>query len=275
MPATPPPSKSLLALFRVIEDFEAADSVANTGAGTRRDGESFEKSIARMWELLGADAKKAGAALDHVRTPRGKAYAKLTVDDRSLFLPSTVPDSECVVFEGEANWLETTFLVSDMVAAHPGTEHVVEHFAPHEGSFASDAYPGIYAGLSTKFDDNITLTEKGKLHEKILLEYKSAKSSGDSRIDGNAHERLSFQIMQYLEIATQFPTCSLVVMANSAFVRFRNKYHVNFQIQAERLSVFPWFHMRHHCTRNGYHLFTTSLMQWLFENTPRHAARAR
>lgn len=260
----------MLAVFDNIEDFEASDSVANTGAGSRRDGEGFENLIERMWAALIDNAEDGGASLSYVRHPRGKVYAKLTVDGRSLYLPAAAPEyGPQPEVHPQPRWLETIFEVEEMVENHPGTREAVERYAPEEGPFAGDAYAGIYSGLSTIFDDNIALEDNGKLVEKILLEYKTAKSSGDKRIDGNAHERLTFQIMQYLEVATQFESCSLVVLANSAFVRYRNKYHVNFQIQAERLAIFPWFHMRHHCTKSGIHLFTTSLMQWLFEATPR------
>lgn len=127
----------------------------------------------------------------------------------------------------------------------------------------------MYSGLTTKFDDTIVLEEAGVLREKLLLEYKTAKSSKGTQIDGNAHERLSFQVMQYLEVATRYTKCSLIVITNGVYVRYRNKYHVNFHVQADRLSNFAWFAMDHACTQPEYLGLADSLTQWLFTGRPR------
>jgi hypothetical protein len=276
MPSPPPPSRALLAHLDAIEDFEASESVANTGAGTRRDGEGFEHLISRMWQTLVEDAGQAGAMLSLTRHPRGKAYAKLAVERRALYLPLELPeDTPPPAEHPQPEWLETLFEVSHMVDFFPGREQAVQRYAADDGEFGGEAYLEMFGGLSTKFDDTIALEDDGELVEKILLEYKTAKSSEGRQIDGNAHERLTFQMMQYLEIAARLKRCSLVVLANGAFLRYRNKYHVNFQIQAERLTIFPWFDMRYHCTKSGMHLFLTSLMQWLFDGTPRKATASR
>ncbi|MGC9360482.1 MAG: hypothetical protein ACP5G7_08945 [Anaerolineae bacterium] len=100
------------------------------------------------------------------------------------------------------------------------------------------------------------------------MEYKTAKSSKGISLDGNAHERLSFQILQYLEIATRYPRCSLVVIANGAFAFYRNKYHVSFRTQADRLSNFCWFEMLRLCTQAEYLRFVKGLaMQLLADQT--------
>jgi hypothetical protein len=121
----------------------------------------------------------------------------------------------------------------------------------------------------------VVLIDAGTLREKVLLEYKTAKSTQGRQIDGNAHERLSFQIMQYLEIATRYTRCSLVVLANGAFVRYRNKYHVNFHVQAARLRNFAWFSMEHASTQEEYAHFLEGLLDWLFDGTPRRDWRPR
>ncbi len=107
------------------------------------------------------------------------------------------------------------------------------------------------------------LIEGGQLKEKILLEYKTAKSSRGVQIDGNAHERLTFQMMQYLEIAATYRACSLIVVTNGAFARYRNKYHVNFQIQAERLRAFPWFNLFYACEPSRYAIMAHRIAAWL------------
>ena len=146
---------------------------------------------------------------------------------------------------------------------------------PADRPYAGPAYPALYNGLTTKFDDTVVLVDGHVLREKILLEYKTAKSSDSQHVDGNAHERLSFQIMQYLEVATRYTKCSLMVMANGAFIRYRNKYHVNFHVQVDRLNNFAWFSMEHACTVVEYSRFVTGLLSWLFEGTARERGSTR
>lgn len=165
-----------------------------------------------------------------------------------------------------AQWLELDFNVEDMVDAYPGSAEATARFAPQSGPYAGDRYTEMFAGMKTKFDDTIVLEERGGLIDKMLIEYKTAKSSLGRAIDGNAHERLSFQIMQYLEVATTYTSCSLTVLTNGAFSRYRNKYHVNFHIQADRLSALPWFSMDHLCTREEFSGLARRLASWLFEN---------
>ena len=70
-------------------------------------------------------------------------------------------------------------------------------------------------------------------------------------------------MMQYLEVATQYTKCSLVVIANGAFARYKNKYHVSFHTQADRLSNFAWFKMDFLCTVLEYARFINSLLAWV------------
>lgn len=128
----------------------------------------------------------------------------------------------------------------------------IARYAPPHGPFADDRYPRMYEGLSTSFDGTMLLEDGGVLKHKVLLEYKTGKSSAGRHIDGNAHERLSFQVMQYLEAATRYTRCSLVILANGAFASYRNKYHVSFHMQADRLANFAWFNMRYLCTAPEY-----------------------
>lgn len=131
------------------------------------------------------------------------------------------------------------------------------------GPFVGTNYLAMDARMRTGFDDTIVLEENGALRGKTLLEYKTAKSSNGTHIDGNAHERLSFQTMQYLEVATRYPYCSLAVLANGAFARYRNKYHVTFHIEADRLSSFRCFFMEHCCARHEHARLTYRLIDWL------------
>ncbi len=257
-------------LAQKIECFEATKSVAHTGTGSRPEGKEFEHLIVTFWEALSIIATGGGAQVSMVRSESDSKllYAKLDVGSRSLLIPATKPADRRYA-KNRHRWLEVTFRVSDLIASFPTEEEAIRRYAPREGQYSNGKYPNIYHDLTTKFDGTIVLVENGILREKILLEYKTAKSSEKVRIDGNAHERLSFQIMQYLEVATRYTKCSLVVMSNGAFVRYRNKYHVNFHVQADRLRNFSWFSMDHICTAIEYLEFTKSLLAWLFDGSER------
>lgn len=262
-------------ICRQMEDFEASESVPNTGTGARREGEGFEKLIASLWLAFQNEAKMIGAQALVVPGVGNRRYAKLTAGGRSIFIPTSASDGITDSHPDQHRWLDVVFGVSDLVAAYPTEAEVVQRYAPQTGPYAGPKYPTIYQGLKTKFDDTVVLVDGGVLREKIMLEYKTAKSSAGRQIDGNAHERLSFQIMQYLEVATRYTKCSLMVMTNGAFVRYRNKYHVNFHIQADRLANFGWFSMEHACTVTEYTRFLNGLLRWLFDGTPRVTGGAR
>ncbi|MBM4013185.1 MAG: hypothetical protein FJ286_17805 [Planctomycetes bacterium] len=273
--ATPPLHADLVALCQQMEDFEASGSVANTGTGARREGEDFEKLIAHVWNRFHATAEGGGAAAEIVSGVGSRRYVKLSYAGRAAFVPTSAHVAHDATPQEPHRWLEVVFGVSDLVQAYPGEPDAVARYAPEHGAFAAGAYPSIYRGLTTKFDDTVVLVDGGVLREKILLEYKTAKSTKGRQIDGNAHERLSFQIMQYLEVATRYTKCSMVVLANGAFVRYRNKYHVNFHVQADRLRNFEWFSMEHACTAQEFARFFDGLLMWLFEGTPRTAGGRR
>jgi hypothetical protein len=102
--------------------------------------------------------------------------------------------------------------------------------------YYGENYPAMFAGIMTEFDFSGSLVSGGTLKEKMLFEYNYAKSSDQRKLDGNAHERLGFQILQYIEIAKRYPSCSFNVIAAQAFSEYRNKYHPAFNQQALRLN---------------------------------------
>lgn len=251
-----------------MESFEASESVAKTGTGSRREGDHFEQLAGELWAAVCKTALAAGAICTPVHEG-SRHYALLAVDRRSLIIPSP-PGFKSACSSGATHrWLELTFEVEDLVRAFPGETEAIRRYAPTTGPYAIERYPTLYSGLTTRFDDTVLLVDDGVLREKILIEYKTAKSSKGRQIDGNAHERLSFQILQYLEIATKYTACSLTVLANGAFIRYRNKYHVNFHVQADRLANFKWFTMDHACSSKEYLAFLDGLMAWLFDGKPR------
>lgn len=278
-------NREIRSLAKEIEDFEATESIAKTGTGSRREGEKFEHLIASFWEALARIATAHGAGYSLVQSDLGPntPYAKLNIGHRSLVIPvaKSVAHTDSL---DQHRWLESTFRVSDLVTAFPSEEEAVTRYAPKYGHYKDRAYPKIYQGLTTSFDGVIALIKDGVLHEKILLEYKTGKSSNKNktgkdtnpaRIDGNAHERLSFQILQYLEVATRYTHCSLFVMSNGAFIRYRNKYHVNFHVQADRLRNFAWFSMDYACTATEYRRFVKGLLGWLFNDLDRKSGARR
>lgn len=171
----------------------------------------------------------------------------------------------------DARRLDLSYSVGNLIAAFPGTRQAIGRYSPDTGPFSGESYPRIYENRTTRFDGAVVLVENDVLREKILLEYKTAKSSQGISIDGNVHERLSFQILQYLEVASRYSACSLAVMANGAFARYHNKYHPNLHVQADRLSVFRWFDMEYLATVSEYGRFVAGLRDWLLASRPRKA----
>ncbi len=275
MPTPPPLGHDTLAIAARMEAFEASESVANTGTGSRREGEGFERLLGEMWEAVRRHSVERGAACTFVCGVGNRRWARLAIGPRALYLPNNPHAPLSDPAAQPSRWLEVVFPVAEMIAAFPTEAEAIHRYAPASGPYAGRQYPGIYSGMTTKFDDTVVLEDGGVLREKLLLEYKTAKSSAGRQIDGNAHERLSFQIMQYLEVATRYTKCSLMVMANGAFIRYRNKYHVNFHVQADRLKNFAWFSMEHACTTTEYARFLTGLLSWLFEGTPREQGNVR
>ncbi|MEN3039967.1 MAG: hypothetical protein ABDH66_00295 [Bacteroidia bacterium] len=123
-------------------------------------------------------------------------------------------------------------------------------------------YPQSYRGKKTRFDGVIAFCEIEQgcvcgegvreahftitsLHRRYLIEIKAAKSSKQDTIDGNAHERLSFQNLEYLNICLRDPHTDMLVLTNDAFLRYRNKYHAAFGVHAYLLSMqFPTYKFR-------------------------------
>lgn len=254
-------------LMDSMESFEASGSQENTGTGSRREGEGFEHLVRELWAAFSLAAQGEGATAVAVKGAGADAYTQLSVGSRVLYVPATATGHEVVASENTLKWLTVTFKVSSLLEAFPGEKEVIARYAPETGPYAREQYPRIYENMRTHFDDSLLLVENGVLKEKILLEYKTAKSTKGISIDGNAHERLSFQIMQYLEVATGYPRCSLAVITNGAFIRYRNKYHANFQVQADRLSNFCWFKMEYLCSAPEYARFLSGLLTWLVDGT--------
>ena len=241
-----------------MQEFEASASVKNMSPGDRTEGNQFESLVRKFWTIF-ADTLTGEK---HIVTNGTQRWTRIQNGTRSVYLPTKIttgyPSSALGV-----RWLNTKYYVTDLVKAYPGESHAVQQYAPQIGPFQSDSYPQMYSELTTNFDDVIVLEESGILREKIFLEYQTAKSSTDQRIDGNVHERLSFKMMQYLEVATRYPKCSMYVFTNGAFTKYKNKYHVSFHVQIERLSAYSWFDMVHMSEVAEYQILVTKLQNHL------------
>lgn len=255
--------------LKEIENFEATESVARTGTGSRREGHSFEVLIRRMWHEFADFLIIKGAKPTVIRHTKSKAWVRLAKEKRSLILPCSIASTPWKTAENlPSSWLQVEFPVEKMFANFPSLSAMVRKYAPPYGLYAKDKYIELFQGLETEFDDTLIMEEAGTLVEKILFEYKTGKASKHKKIDGNAHERLSFQILQYLEVATQYPRCSFIVLANGAWTRYRNKYHPSFHAQADRLEAFSWFHMKYLSTIPEYETMLSGFAAWLLHPKP-------
>lgn len=251
----------LISIANELERFEASESRAHTGTGSRREGEKFEHKVLELWDET-AKYLSNEAKCTPVQVKR-KRFNRISFEDRQLYLPTSLQP------QGKSNeresWFDTSFSVAELINNFPGKDDAIKRYSPTKGPYGRTKYPNIYSGLTTRFDGTIICVDKGVLAKKILLEYKTGKASKGEKIDGNAHERLSFQIMQYLEVATRYPQCSLAVITNGAFIRYRNKYHPLFHQQADRLTNFRWFEMEYCSFDEQYLGFIEKLKKWIFE----------
>lgn len=258
-----PRTRNMREIAEQMEAFEATASVPGTPTGSRRDGGKFEDLCLGFWDAVAAHCVQNGATIQGGTLVGQRGWTGLAFGGRSIWLPVSHGQTGTAVPRIN-EWVKTTYAVTALVDRYPGTKRAIEAFSPASGHFAGEKYPLIFQNLTTGFDGSIIFVRDGILIRKMLLEYKTAKASAGTQIDGNAHERLSFQIMQYLEVATQYPAASFCVIANGAYLRYRNKYHVNFKIQAERLRCFAWFDMNFMCTSEEFMRLAEKCERWLF-----------
>ncbi len=272
-------ARRLKTILDAMERFEASASRRGTPAGSREEGNKFEHLAGEMWAWFALSLRRDVAGICNVRDGSYRSIvlyhskgcivlprinithlseeARNEVEKITDIRNVKEPWKERAIKENKAS-----FLVSDVLRNWINSG-ICEEISPESGPFSGSKYPEIFQNIRTRFDGAISIFQVDNhnvfLAEKILLEYKTAKASDEEKIDGNAHERLSFQIMQYLELATQFPKCSLAVFANGAFVKYKNKYHISFHAQSRRLSCFCWFEMDYLCTSMDYLRFLNKI----------------
>lgn len=89
---SPELNREINRICKQMEAFEASESVANTGTGARREGEDFERLIARLWLAFRRVAEAGGAQVAVVAGVGTRRYAKLTVGTRAIFVPTSASD---------------------------------------------------------------------------------------------------------------------------------------------------------------------------------------
>lgn len=243
---------------------EAAPSKRGLPAGSARGGRQFEHAMHVAWRSLLKALAKAGCHLTAassgdrymtvVSSPTNKRRLLLGIKPSALGARVTTKR----VDEVPPMWAETKYLVSALIEKHLGRGPLpfVPEGPEDSRNFSGPNYPRIFAGKTSEFDFTAVCEEAGTLVEKMLFEYKSAKSTKGITVDGNAHERLSYQTLQYLEIASGAPNISFNVIASSAFVHYHNKYHATFNQQAIRLGdTYRFFVMRFVSSLSEYRRF--------------------
>lgn len=257
-----------------LDSIVSSPSVAGRPAGSSDAGTKFEGAIEEVWQrfaLMHQPTIKVIRITDP--NPRKRVTGILSLRNPANGAEMLFPTGKILldidndeVSEIPESWLQRKFFVSDLIEGHLGKGPY--SFAPptqrDSPNYYGSLYPQLYAGKTTNFDWCIALSDRGMLIEKMLFEYKSAKSSLGQAIDGNAHERLTFQTLQYLEIASRLPSCSLNVIMSSAFAQYKNKYHPSFNQQSIRLGdAFRWFSMRIFTCHSEYVALFTMLSQFL------------
>lgn len=268
----------LATVGELIAAFSGGPSVAGVPAGGRGEGAAFERAIAEAWTLFTGEMQRTTADVLVVfpRRPGQDRAIKLKSRNGPWAIYLTFSSDLAQVSDGTVTedvhpgWLERRFLVSELLEAHlgPGPYPFAPRGPTDSVKYWGENYPGMFAGRTTNFDFSGALVSEGRLLEKLLFEYKYAKSSDRDTIDGNAHERLGFQVLQYVEIAMRYPSCSLNVIAAQAFSEYRNKYHPGFNQQALRLNqTFQQAQFRFAACRSEYIALFDCLGRFLLDGT--------
>lgn len=278
-----PLTSTINAISENLASVEAPPSVGGLPAGAASGGYNFEHAVTNSWsELLKAlkrsgyqvsacqvsGAKRHNAWVTSVSCPSHSRYIYLDGHPSQKFKITNYSTQSAQIPE---EWVQRQFMIKDLIKQHLGEKFL--HFAPQDNQdspdYFKDKYAEMFEGKTTTFDFVAACVDNGILQEKLLFEYKSAKSSKGVSVDGNAHERLSFQTLQYLEVAAMNAKTSFNVIASSAFSRYKNKYHVCFNQHSVRLGdAFPYFTMRFIANRSEYRCFFTMLAGWLVCGKP-------
>ncbi|MFQ3610708.1 MAG: hypothetical protein SNJ72_04345 [Fimbriimonadales bacterium] len=269
-----------------IAEFEEAPSVKGQTAGQARGGRMFESRVeAGILDFVDLATQLPYFTKATVKTSNKRRAVKnaiaLQIKDASqskdkavVFcfgsaLSKSIQNSQhSIVVDDEC--LRKSYKVSDWCDSKLPDVTSKGWIPTAQDKYATQYYDTnykqIYSEFSTAFDGTILLMKDSELYKKYLIECKSAKSSDKNKIDGNAHERFAYQTLEYLEICHLNPKTAFILMANEAFVKYRNKYHIGFCVHTLRLSSkFPNFSLDIICTRSQYYCFFKSILDWMVE----------
>lgn len=171
-----------------LDAIVSGPSIEGRPAGSSDAGSKFEQAIGLLWQDF-ARVHRPTLQLVRVNAPNthGRtitAYClRNPINKAEMFFPpvSAVLDSD-VTEEGTLpeSWLRRKFLVSELIEGHLGQGPY--SFAPptprDSPNYYGPHYPELYTGRTTNFDWSVALADNGMIVEKMLFEYKSAKSSG-------------------------------------------------------------------------------------------------
>ncbi|GIW38888.1 MAG: hypothetical protein KatS3mg075_369 [Meiothermus sp.] len=265
-------------IAEMIASFEDGVTQKGRPTGQATGGRSFEANLAialgsfisQIAQELRIDPLLIRGEDENGQILKNEIYLGLSYRNRSIIwnLPSlnvssqSKKDNQTVRY----SWLARKYDVSiwyDRVLGALDNRGWVP-IPEDETNYHGERYSEIYKGSQITFDGTIALIESDQLRRKIFIEAKSAKSSNKGRIDGNAHERFSYQNLEYLELATLYPSTQLLLLTNDAFVRYKNKYHTGFGVHAVRLSnAFGFYSFDMVSTKSQYVRLFNSWKSWI------------
>jgi len=282
-----------------IADYEGEPTRQGEPAGTSTRGKDFEREVAEgivsaLRIISGTDAflcycnlvfkNKQKICILLVNNSLQKAIA-LRFDSEAMneFLIKSQGIKKCVDIEKEKS-IEEIEEIKQKLNGYISTRYKVSSWVDgrledikQRGWIPSycnlDDYKKNYSNSETVFDLTVVLLEKENndkwnLHKKYLIECKSAKSSSGGRIDGNAHERFSYQNLDFLEIALMHENepYEILLFTNKAFLSYSNKYHAGFCVHALRLmEKYPCYRFNIVSTEEQYARLLNEWKTWLTE----------
>lgn len=240
---------ALLHHAEALYDFEAPEVQPGVPAGSRTDYVRFH-IFAREFlsELADRLAGEYGGAI-FVR--RGKKHwRKIVHGKRACYIPCAAPPFNAIC-ASVPKWLSAGFSASGPVA-------------PGEGEIAGK--------INFSFKEVIGLVDEGCPPCRIVIDYVTGKSSKGEKMDGNAHERLSYKILQYVEMlhldALEMQ-CRLFIFGNGAFVKYSNKFYPSTLMHLERLgALVKRFEAGMAVDVDGYLRLALEIADWLRPRSP-------
>src|SRR5690554_4777646 len=104
-------------IMESMEAFEASGSVAKTGTGTRREGETFEHLVRELWSTFATIAVQAGAKATAIRGLGKQVHTRLEVGSRSLYVPAPGSTTSIPPTKETQRWLDVSYKVSELIEA--------------------------------------------------------------------------------------------------------------------------------------------------------------